>query len=163
MTRLVDLSMPVHADMITFPRVPAPSLLVNESLRLHFEEPSGIPALFTDEAKVSQILRNFVSNALKYGAGKPVEVSVHRQNGVATLSVSDRGVGIAAEDESTNRNPAGAGHSIPSTAWWIVGTAVYQVGRHSCIHSKKRDASKPGAQTMLPPAASDDNSAPIRP
>jgi kynurenine formamidase len=30
-TRLVDLSMPVHADMMTFPRVPAPSLLVNES------------------------------------------------------------------------------------------------------------------------------------
>ena len=31
MTRLVDLSMPVHADMITFPRVPRPSLLVNET------------------------------------------------------------------------------------------------------------------------------------
>jgi kynurenine formamidase len=29
--RLVDLSMPVHADMVTFPRVPAPALLVNES------------------------------------------------------------------------------------------------------------------------------------
>jgi hypothetical protein len=31
MRRLVDLSMPVHADMVTFPRVPAPSLLVNET------------------------------------------------------------------------------------------------------------------------------------
>ena len=31
MTRLVDLSMPVHADMLTFPRVPAPSLLLYES------------------------------------------------------------------------------------------------------------------------------------
>lgn len=31
MTRLVDLSMPVHMDMITFPRVPAPTLVMYES------------------------------------------------------------------------------------------------------------------------------------
>ena len=31
MTRLVDLSMPVHADMLTFPRVPPPTLLLYES------------------------------------------------------------------------------------------------------------------------------------
>ena len=29
--RIVDLSMPVHADMMTFPRVPPPMLLVNET------------------------------------------------------------------------------------------------------------------------------------
>jgi len=31
MRRIVDLSMPVHADMLTFPRVPAPALCVYES------------------------------------------------------------------------------------------------------------------------------------
>lgn len=31
MSRLIDLSMPVHADMLTFPRVPAPTLLLYES------------------------------------------------------------------------------------------------------------------------------------
>ena len=31
MTRLVDLSMPVHRDMLTFPRVPPPTLLMYES------------------------------------------------------------------------------------------------------------------------------------
>jgi len=31
MTRLVDLSMPVHQDMMTFPRVPPPMMLLNES------------------------------------------------------------------------------------------------------------------------------------
>jgi kynurenine formamidase len=30
-TRLVDLSMPVHRDMLTFPRVPPPTLLLYES------------------------------------------------------------------------------------------------------------------------------------
>ena len=31
MTRIVDLSMPVHGDMLTFPRVPPPALGVYES------------------------------------------------------------------------------------------------------------------------------------
>ena len=31
MRRIVDLSMPVHNDMITFPRVPPPALCVYES------------------------------------------------------------------------------------------------------------------------------------
>ena len=31
MTRLVDLSMPVHKDMLTFPRVPPPTLVLYES------------------------------------------------------------------------------------------------------------------------------------
>jgi kynurenine formamidase len=42
-TRIVDLSMPVHADMVTFPRVPAPSLLVNES-HAEFAERIGAAA-----------------------------------------------------------------------------------------------------------------------
>src|SRR5215470_13491121 len=35
-------------------------LLVNESVALVFEEPEHVPPLYTDEAKVSQILRNFL-------------------------------------------------------------------------------------------------------
>ena len=31
-----------------------------------FDEPTDLPRLYTDEAKVSQILRNFISNALKF-------------------------------------------------------------------------------------------------
>jgi len=47
MRRLVDLSMPVHADMVTFPRVPAPSLLVNES-HAEFAERIGAAAYGVD-------------------------------------------------------------------------------------------------------------------
>src|SRR3954453_18391475 len=43
-----------------------PLLAHNTSVNLVFEEPEGLPALHSDEGKVSQILRNFVSNALKY-------------------------------------------------------------------------------------------------
>jgi signal transduction histidine kinase len=41
-------------------------LLINESLSLVFEEPDGLPPICSDERKVSQILRNLISNALKY-------------------------------------------------------------------------------------------------
>ena len=41
-------------------------LLLNEHVNLVFEEPDGLPPMHTDEGKVSQILRNFLSNALKF-------------------------------------------------------------------------------------------------
>jgi CheY-like chemotaxis protein/two-component sensor histidine kinase len=76
-------------------------LLVNESVRLHFEEPSGIPPLFTDEAKVSQILRNFVSNALKFTERGEVRVAaaLAPAGDAVVFSVADTGTGIAPEDQ----------------------------------------------------------------
>ena len=50
-------------------------LLVGDVVALVFEEPEGVPLLRTDEAKVSQILRNFISNALKYTERGEVRVS----------------------------------------------------------------------------------------
>jgi len=41
-------------------------LLLNESVKLVFDDDADLPELHTDESKVSQILRNFVSNALKF-------------------------------------------------------------------------------------------------
>ena len=75
-------------------------LLVSESLTLTFVEPDPPLELFTDEAKVSQILRNFISNALKFTeAGEIVvqAVAIPEKNQV-TFSVSDTGLGIRQED-----------------------------------------------------------------
>src|SRR4051812_29720859 len=41
-------------------------ILTNESVSLIFEEPVDVPRVFTDDKKLSQILRNFISNALKF-------------------------------------------------------------------------------------------------
>ena len=41
-------------------------LLLNRSVKLVFEDASAVPTLHTDEAKVSQVLRNLLSNALKF-------------------------------------------------------------------------------------------------
>jgi signal transduction histidine kinase len=53
-----------------------------------------------DRARIDQIVSNLLSNAVKYGRGQPVEVTVDSSEGVATLVVRDRGVGIAESDHA---------------------------------------------------------------
>jgi signal transduction histidine kinase/CheY-like chemotaxis protein len=75
-------------------------LLINQSLSLIFEEPPDVPPLFSDESKVSQILRNFISNALKYTERGEVRVSARltpSRDGVE-FSVADTGIGIPSQD-----------------------------------------------------------------
>jgi signal transduction histidine kinase len=76
-------------------------LLVNRSLSLVFEEPEGLPLLDTDEGKVSQILRNFISNALKFTEAGEVRVTASLEQGGETVRfcVTDTGIGIAPEDQ----------------------------------------------------------------
>src|SRR5262249_29689392 len=47
-----------------------------------------------DRRRVEQIIVNLVSNAVKFGAGKPVEIRVEQQDGIARLSITDHGIGI---------------------------------------------------------------------
>src|SRR5262249_40052064 len=46
-----------------------------------------------DRLRIDQIVTNLVSNAIKYGAGNPIEVVARRQGNQAVLSVRDRGIG----------------------------------------------------------------------
>jgi PAS domain S-box-containing protein len=50
-----------------------------------------------DPVRLQQVVSNLVSTALKYGAGKPVELSVHRYLDRAQVSVRDHGDGIPPE------------------------------------------------------------------
>jgi signal transduction histidine kinase len=65
---------------------------------LIFEEPVGLPRLYTDDKKLAQILRNFISNSLKFTTRGEVRVSARLQ-GIdhVRFAVSDTGIGIAAE------------------------------------------------------------------
>jgi signal transduction histidine kinase/CheY-like chemotaxis protein len=76
-----------------------PLLAHNSSINLIFEEVTGIPTIYTDESKLSQILRNFISNALKYTEKGEVRVkAAYRDDKVVVISVSDTGIGIAQAD-----------------------------------------------------------------
>jgi len=61
--------------------------------------PEDLPAIVADEGKVTQILNNLVSNAIKYSP-RGGEVRIYggvRDNGIQ-ISVSDQGLGIPPED-----------------------------------------------------------------
>ena len=76
-------------------------LLVGDAVKLVFDEPPAGMSLFNDEGKVSQILRNFISNAIKFTEQGEVRVAatLSQDGRTAVFSVSDAGIGIAPEDQ----------------------------------------------------------------
>lgn len=65
---------------------------------LIFEEPIGLPRLYTDDKKLAQILRNFIANALKFTTRGEVRVSARLEGADnVRFAVSDTGIGIAAD------------------------------------------------------------------
>lgn len=52
-----------------------------------------------DKIRIEQVVVNLLSNALKYGSGKPVELSLQKEKDKINLSVKDQGIGIAKDDQ----------------------------------------------------------------
>ena len=75
-------------------------LATNEQVALVFEDPDEPIVLTTDAQRVAQVLRNFVSNALKFTTEGEVRVAARAvDDDSVRLDVSDTGVGIAPEDQ----------------------------------------------------------------
>ena len=53
-----------------------------------------------DRLRLEQVLNNLLSNALKYGRGKPIEVRARVEDDRAVLEVQDHGIGIAPTDHA---------------------------------------------------------------
>lgn len=47
-----------------------------------------------DRLRLETIVTNLVSNAMKFGAGEPIDVTLRREASIARLTVADRGIGI---------------------------------------------------------------------
>jgi signal transduction histidine kinase/CheY-like chemotaxis protein len=79
-----------------------PLLADNSSVDLVFVEGSNLPPLRTDEGKVSQILRNFISNAIKFTPQGEIKISAElRGSGSMLFEVTDTGIGIPPEHLET--------------------------------------------------------------
>lgn len=77
-----------------------PLVQPNHPVELIFEDAARQPALISDEGKVSQILRNFISNALKYTHTGEIRVSARSlDDDWVEFAVADTGIGIALEDQ----------------------------------------------------------------
>jgi signal transduction histidine kinase/DNA-binding response OmpR family regulator len=75
-------------------------LLAGNSLDLIFEAAPGIPTLYMDEGKISQVLRNLISNALKFTRRGHIRVTAaQEEGGWIVFRVADTGIGIAPEDQ----------------------------------------------------------------
>lgn len=76
-------------------------LATNENVALEFTDPADPIVLTTDAQRVAQVLRNFVSNALKFTTEGEVRVSARLAAADAVcFEVADTGVGIAPEDQA---------------------------------------------------------------
>jgi PAS domain S-box-containing protein len=53
-----------------------------------------------DRLRLEQVITSLLGNAIRFGAGRPVSVSLRRHGERAILRVSDRGIGISPDDQS---------------------------------------------------------------
>jgi PAS domain S-box-containing protein len=82
--------------------------------------PDDLPLVFADELRITQVLNNLITNAIKYSAGGEVRVSAQVSPGAVTISVHDQGPGIAPQDrahlfERFYRSESATKKSVPGT------------------------------------------------
>src|SRR6202022_4466044 len=53
-----------------------------------------------DAERIETVISNLLTNAVKYGEGKPVRIGIEEINGSARLQVIDQGIGISPADQS---------------------------------------------------------------
>ncbi len=63
------------------------------------EAPAALHGVW-DEFRIEQVLTNLLTNALRYGGGKPVQMVVQQIGGTARVAVRDQGIGIAPQDQA---------------------------------------------------------------
>jgi len=83
-----------------------------------------------DPDRIRHILVNYLSNALKFGGGTPVQVGVRRDGPLLVLSVTDHGPGIAPEEQARlfvrfSRGSMAYRHDIPGTGLGLAACKAY--------------------------------------
>lgn len=107
------------------------------TLVLHIEH--GIRGPW-DRFRLGQVVGNLLSNAYRYGAGKPITITVTRTDGAAVLRVRDEGIGIPAESqelifERFQRAVPAAHYQGLGLGLWIVREIVSFMGGHIDVNS----------------------------
>ncbi len=75
-----------------------PIMEPNPSVKLVFVSDDAPIELETDHGKVAQVLRNLISNAVKFTEAGEIRVSAERRDDKILFHVTDTGIGIAEED-----------------------------------------------------------------
>ena len=93
-----------------------------------------------DRLRLDQVVTNLVSNALKYGRGRPVEISVTAGDERASVSVRDSGIGIDPADqprifERFERAVSGKHYGGFGLGLWIAREVVQSMGGEIRVRS----------------------------
>lgn len=76
------------------------SLVTRREVEVVVEEPEGLPTLVTDEVMLTQVLRNLITNAIKFTHRGEVRLAARRAgDDRLDLIVSDTGIGIPVEEQ----------------------------------------------------------------
>jgi signal transduction histidine kinase len=99
-----------------------------------------------DASRMDQVVSNLLSNALKYGGGRPVRVAVQPAEGRVRLEVADRGIGIAPEDQARifgrfERAVSGRAYGGLGLGLWIVRRIVEAHGGAISLRSTPGEGS----------------------
>lgn len=88
------------SDMFSALRGMLRPLLVADTVELIFNDPENVSQLYADDRKISQILRNFISNALKFTQRGSIQICANyaASDSHVKFSVIDTGIGIAEKD-----------------------------------------------------------------
>jgi signal transduction histidine kinase len=100
-----------------------------------------------DRMRVEQIVTNLLSNAIRYGASKPIELRIGGDLGQIELSVKDQGVGIPEEHqhkiferfERAGKTRSSGGFGI---GLWTVRQSCLAMGGHVNVKSQPGQGSE---------------------
>jgi signal transduction histidine kinase len=87
---------------------------------------------YWDAVRLDQVVTNLLVNAVKYGAGKPISVTVRSLEATVDLIVQDHGIGIALEDQK--RIFERFERAVPSSHYGGMGLGLYVTNRVVAAH-----------------------------
>jgi PAS domain S-box-containing protein len=107
---------------------------------LHVHAPKAVVGRW-DKGRLDQVITNLVSNAIKYGDCKPIDVGLDSAGDRAVITIRDRGMGIAPHDHerifgrferaASSRHYGGIGLGL-----WIVKQIIDALGGTVSVESK---------------------------
>jgi len=74
-------------------------ILKHKKIDLVIKEAQENVTGYWDRVRIEQVISNLISNALKYGNGKPILIKTELQKDHVLIKVKDRGIGIRPEDK----------------------------------------------------------------
>jgi signal transduction histidine kinase len=94
-----------------------------------------------DRLRLDQIVTNFIANAIKYGAGRPIDIAAARRGGDVVISVTDHGIGLDEQDHERvfdrfTRAVAAESFAGLGLGLWIVRVYVEAMGGTVRVQSR---------------------------